>query len=180
MLISLDGYFEGPARDISWHNLDEDFNKFAIDQLNSVDTLLFGKVTYEMMASYWSTPAAVSDDPVVAGKMNSLPKIVFSNTLSKVDWQNTTLIKNNFVEKISKLKQQEGKDLVIFGSSDLAVTFMDHNLIDEFRIMINPLALGGGKPLFQGLKDKYKFKLLGTKTFNSGNVLLYYQPDNKG
>src|ERR1700690_15647 len=104
MLISLDGYFEGPAQDITWHNVDEDFNRFAIDQLNSVDTLLFGRVTYEMMASYWPTPAAVSDDPIVAGKMNSLPKIVFSKSISKVDWQNTALIKDNFVEKISKLK----------------------------------------------------------------------------
>jgi dihydrofolate reductase len=179
MLTSLDGFFEGHNRDITWHNVDEEFNKFAIEQLNSVDTLIFGRVTYEMMAGYWPTPVAVSNDPVVAGKMNSLPKVVYSNTLTDVKWQNTRLIKDDFVQQTLKLKQQPGRDLIIFGSSDLAVTFMEHGLIDEFRIMVNPVALGGGKPLFQGLNDKYLLKLLKTRTFISGNVLLYYAPGKK-
>lgn len=89
MLTSLDGFFEGPDRDINWHHVDEQFNEFAIEQLTSVDTFLFGRVTYDMMAGYWPTPGAVANDPVVAGKMNTLPKIVFSKTLSSVDWQNT-------------------------------------------------------------------------------------------
>src|ERR1700690_3884469 len=135
MFTSLDGFFEGPDRDISWHHVDEQFNQFAIEQLNTVDLLLFGRVTYVMMAGYWPTSAAKTDDPVVAAKMNSLPKIVFSKTLSSVDWQNTRLIKNNFVEEMLKLKQQPGKNLIILGSSDLAVTFMEHGLIDEYRIM---------------------------------------------
>jgi dihydrofolate reductase len=175
MLISLDGFFEGPNSDINWHHVDEEFNEFAIAQLNMVDTLLFGRVTYEMMASYWPTPTAVANDPIVAGKMNSLPKIVFSKTLSKVDWQNTRLIKDNFVEEILKLKQQTGKDLIMLGSSDLAVTFIKHGLIDEYRIMVNPVTLGNGKSLFNGIDDKLNLKLINTKTFSSGNVLLYYQ-----
>jgi dihydrofolate reductase len=179
MLISVNGYFEGPDRNINWHNVDEEFNEFAVEQLNTVDTLLFGRTTYELMAGYWPTPAAIAADPVTAEKMNSLPKIVFSKTLSKVEWQNTRLIKEDYIKEISKLKQQPGRDLIIFGSSDLAVTFMEHNLIDEYRIMVNPVVLGGGKPLFKGIKNKLNLKLIRTKTFKSGNVLLYYGPVEK-
>jgi dihydrofolate reductase len=179
MLTTLDGFYEGPNKEIDWHNVDEEFNEFAINQLNSVDVLLFGRVTYELMASYWPTPAATTNDPIVADKMNSLPKIVFSKTLASVEWQNTRLVKENIAEEIAKLKQQPGKDLIIFGSSDLAVTFIQHGLIDEYRIMVNPVVLGNGKPLFKGIKDKLNLKLLGTKLFGSGNVLLYYQPDKK-
>jgi dihydrofolate reductase len=176
MLTSLDGYFEGPDKDINWHNVDDEFNQFAIEQLNSVDTLLFGRMTYNLMASYWPTQAAITNDPIVADKMNTLPKIVFSKTLIGVNWQNTKLIKDNFVDEVLKLKERPGKGMIIFGSSDLAVTFMKHGLIDEYRIMVNPVVLGGGKPLFKGIKNKISLKLLGTKTFSSGNVLLYYAP----
>lgn len=176
MFTSLDGFFEGPDRDISWHYVDEEFNEFAIEQINTVDTLLFGRVTYELMASYWPTPAADADDPIVADKMNSMPKIVFSKTLSTVNWQNTRLIKENFVDEMLKLKGQPGRGLIIFGSSDLAVTFMEHSLIDEYRIVVNPVVLGSGKSLFQGIQDKFELKLLQTRSFKSGNVLLYYEP----
>lgn len=177
MLTSLDGYFEGPDRDINWHNVDEEFNEFAIQQMGGFGALLFGRVTYELMASYWPTEAAKRDDPIVAGLMNSLPKIVFSKTLERAEWNNTRLVKDNYVEEISRLKQQPGKDIAIFGSSDLAVTFIQHDLIDEYRIMVNPVVLGNGKPLFKGIKEKLNLKLAKTKTFKSGNVLLYYAPD---
>ena len=179
MLTTLDGFYEGPNKEINWHNVDEEFNEFAIDQLNSVDVLLFGRVTYELMASYWPTPAAITNDPIVADKMNSLPKIVFSKTLASAGWHNTRLVKENIAEEISKLKQQPGKDLIIFGSSDLAVTLIQHGLIDEYRIMVNPVVLGNGKSLFKGIHHKLDLKLLKTRTFSSGNVLLYYQPDQK-
>jgi dihydrofolate reductase len=179
MMVTLDGFFAGPNGEIDWHVVDEEFNEFAIEQLNSVDVLLFGRVTCELMASYWPTPAATTNDPIVADKMNHLPKIVFSRTLSSVEWQNTRLVKENIAEEIAKLKQQPGKDLIIFGSSDLAVTFIQDGLIDEYRIMVNPVVLGNGKPLFKGIKGQLKLKLLKTKTFRSGNVLLYYQPDKK-
>jgi dihydrofolate reductase len=176
MLISLDGFYEGPDRDINWHNVDAEFNEFAIEQLNSVGMLLFGRVTYELMAGYWPSTAAATDDPIVAGKMNSLPKIVFSKTLPGVDWQNTRLVRDDFVQEISNLKQQPGKDMIIFGSSDLAVTFIEHGLIDEYRIMVNPVVLGNGKTLFKGLQNKLDLQLLKTRVFASGNVLLYYTP----
>src|SRR6266496_5967963 len=110
-MVSLDGFFEGPNRDISWHNVDEEFNEFAINQLNEVDTLLFGRVTYEGMASYWPTEFAISNDPIVAGLMNSLPKIVFSTTLDKAEWNNTRLVNDNAAEEVSKLKGRPGKDI---------------------------------------------------------------------
>lgn len=175
-LITLDGYFEGPNREIDWHNVDEQFNEFAIDQLNSTDLLLFGRVTYELMASYWPTETAVKNDPIVAGKMNSLPKIVFSKTLSTVEWNNTRLVKENIAEEVLKLKQQPGKDMFIFGSSDLSITFIKQGLIDEYRIIVNPVVLGRGNPLFKGIDSKLNLKLIKTRTFTTGNVLLYYQP----
>jgi dihydrofolate reductase len=175
-MITLDGFFEGPNRDISWHNVDKEFNDFAIDQLGKTDLLMFGRVTYELMASYWPTPTAVENDLIVAGKMNSIAKVVFSTTLKTADWNNTRLIKENIREEIAKLKQQSGKDIAIFGSSDLAASLMHTGLIDEYRIMVNPVVLGNGKSLFKGIRDKLRLKLLKTKTFHSGNVLLYYRP----
>jgi dihydrofolate reductase len=115
-MITLDGFFEGPNREIDWHTVDAEFNDFAIDQLNSLGTLLFGRVTYEMMASYWPSEMAVTDDPVVAGKMNGMAKIVYSTKLNKADWNNSSLLKKDIIEQTARLKQQPGKDMAIFGS----------------------------------------------------------------
>ncbi len=174
MLISLDGYYEGPNHEIDWHNVDAEFNDYAIEFLNSVDLLLFGRVTYELMAGYWPTEMAVTNDPVVAGKMNKLSKIVISKTLDKAEWNNTKLIKENITEKIEKLKKQQGKDIAIFGSSDLALALIEENLIDEFHLLVNPVIIGSGKTLFKGIKGKLMLKLIDTKTFKSGNVMLCY------
>ena len=176
MMTSLDGYFEGANREIDWHHVDEEFNDFAIAQLKQADALLFGRVTYDMMASYWPTPAAAKDDPVVAERMNSLQKYVVSRTLSRADWENTKLIGDGFAAEVTKLKHQAGKDILVFGSSDLAVTLIEHGLLDEIRVMVNPVVLGRGKSLFAGINDRLRLKLLRAKTFHSGNVLLYYQP----
>jgi len=179
MMVSLDGYYEGSDGDISWHNADNsEFNDFAVQQTSAADTLLFGRKTYELMVSYWPTEIAKKDDPIVAGLMNSLPKIVVSKTLDKVDWENTRLIKENVAEEIAKLKRQPGKDIAILGSSDLTVFLTKQGLVDEYRIMVNPVALGAGKSLFTGLQDKVSLKLIRTRAFDSGNVLLTYQPEN--
>ncbi len=178
-MVTLDGFFEGPNREIDWHNVDGEFNEFAIEQTSAVDMLLFGRVTYQLMASYWPTPSAIADDPIVANLMNRLPKIVFSRTLEKAEWNNTRLVKVHIAEEISKLKQQPGKDLALFGSANLLCTLMQMDLIDEHRIMVNPVILGNGNPLFQGAKDKLKLKLIKTRAFRSGNVLLCYQPHRK-
>ena len=178
-MTTLDGSFEGLNQDISWHNVDEEFNDFAIEQLNEIGMLLFGRITYQGMASYWPTEFAIKDDPGVAGLMNSVPKVVFSRTLDKAEWNNTKLVKENISEEVLKLKQQPGKDIAIFGSSDLAVTLAEQGLIDEYRIIVNPVFLGGGTPLLKGIKDKLHLKLLKARTFKSGNVLLYYVPEKE-
>ncbi|HYA85923.1 MAG TPA: dihydrofolate reductase family protein [Nitrospirota bacterium] len=180
-LVTLDGYFEGPNRDIGWHNVDAEFNDYAVDMLNSVDTLIFGRVTYELMANYWPTPAAMKNDPIVAEKMNMLPKIVFSRkTLDKVEWHNTKLVKDIIEVDIENMKREPGKDMVVLGSGSIVSAFAQRGLIDEYRIMINPIVLGDGIPLFKGIKDRINLNLIKTRTFRNGNVLLYYQPDRRG
>ncbi|MCI0555596.1 MAG: dihydrofolate reductase family protein, partial [Anaerolineae bacterium] len=146
------------------------------EQTSTVDTILFGRKTYEGMASYWPTEAAIKDDPIIAGLMNSLPKIVFSRTLQKAEWNNTRLVKENSAEEILKLKGQLGKDIAVFGSADLLSTLIQMDLIDEHRIMVNPIVLGRGNPLFKNMNDRRKLQFVNIKTFRSGNVLLYYQP----
>lgn len=175
-MVTLDGYFEGPNQGIDWHNVDEEFNEFAAEQLSTIGVILFGRVTYQGMASYWPTPFAIENDPVIAAQMNSFPKIVISHTLDKAEWNNTRLIKDNVAEEICRLKQQPGKDLAIFGSANLTASLMQMGLVDEFRIMVNPIVLGKGTPLFKGISQPLKLKLIKTRTFGSGNVLLYYQP----
>ena len=176
MMVTLDGFFEGPGQDIGWHNVDEEFNEFAIQQLNNVDMLLFGRVTYEGMASFWPTQFAKEHDPIVAGKMNSTPKMVFSKTLERADWENTVLVKEDIAEEVTKLKQQPGKNLAIFGSANLTASLLQMGLVDELRLMMNPVILGSGTPVFKGIHEKLNLKLLRTQPFRSGNVLLYYQP----
>ena len=176
-MVTLDGFFEGPNQDISWHTVDEEFNDFAIQQLNEIGTLLFGRITYELMASYWPTEMAISDDPQVAGLMNRLPKVVFSKTLNAADWTNTSLIKEHVVEEVLKLKEQPGKDIAIFGSSNVAVTLAEHGLIDEYRMIVSPVFLGQGTPLLKGIKEKLNLRLISTRTFKNGNVLLIYAPE---
>lgn len=177
MMVSLDGFFEGPNQEIDWHNVDDEFNDFAIKQLDEIGALLFGRVTYQLMASYWPTPAALADDPIVAEKMNTIPKVVFSTTLDTVDWANTRLVRGDASAEVMKLKQQPGKDLAIFGSADLTTALLQAGLVDELRIMVNPVALGNGKPLFAGLRDRVNLKLVNSRVFDSGNVLLSYQPE---
>jgi dihydrofolate reductase len=172
-MISIDGFFCGPNGEIDWHNVDGEFNEFAIKQTGEAGLLIFGRTTYELMASYWPNEQTVKNDPIVAGLMNNTPKIVFSTSMSKADWNNTKLVNKIDAEEIKKLKQDSAKDLFIFGSGQIVQEFAKLGLIDEYRLMINPVALGAGKTLF---KEKQKLKLLNSKEFKSGNVLLVYQP----
>ena len=148
-MMTLDGYFEGPGRDISWHSVDDEFNEFAIAQLHEIGTLLFGRVTYQLMASYWPTPAAIGDDPVVADLMNRIPKVVVSTTLDKLEWQNARLVKDHVGDEVARLKRQSGKALAVFGSANFMATLMRLDLVDEHRVMLNPVILGAGTPLFR-------------------------------
>jgi dihydrofolate reductase len=176
-LITLDGYFAGPDGDIDWHQVDEEFFEFANEQLATIGALFFGRVTYEGMAGYWPTPAAQESDPVTADQMNRIEKYVFSTTLDRADWNNTTLVRGNAAEEVAKLKAQPGKDLFIFGSGDLAGSLLERGLIDEYRLIMVPVVLGAGKKLFPDAGQPVKFSLLSARTFRNGNVLLSYQPE---
>jgi dihydrofolate reductase len=176
MMLSLDGFYEGPHQEIDWHVVDAEYNDYAIDLLNDVEALIFGRVTYRLMANYWPTAEALKDDQVVAERMNSLPKFVFSKTLEKAEWSNTILVKGNTADELLKIKQEPGKDMVIFGSSDLAVTLAQHGLIDEFRLIYAPILLGHGKTVFTGIENRLFLKLFRIKTLQSGVVILYYTP----
>ncbi len=178
-LVTLDGFFAGPDGEIDWHRVDAEFNDFAIAQLNSAAGLVFGRKTYELMAGYWPTESGIRDDPIVAGKMNNLPKLVVSRTLHKADWNNTRLVKEKVGEEITRLKQSPGKDWLLFGSGNLAVTLTQLGLIDEYRLMVNPVVLGNGQPLFQDVPARLAFTLTNNKTFGNGNVLLSYRPAGK-
>ncbi len=149
---------------------------FPTRQLDSAGLLLFGRGTYQLMAGFWPTAVAAKDDPLTAEAMNRLPKVVFSRTLANVNWQNTRLVKENIVEEIKRLKDEPGKDIYVFGSSDLSLTLIQHRLIDEFRFLVNPVVLGTGTTLFHGLPENLHLRLLKTRTFQNGNVLLVYQP----
>jgi dihydrofolate reductase len=169
--MSLDGYFEGPNHELDWFVTDEEFFDYARNMLNSVDTILFGRLTYEMMAGYW--PSAPPDE--IAEKMNSLPKIIFSSTLSKLEWNNSRLINGNAVEEVYRLKQQQGGDMVVLGSATLASSLLQADLIDEYRVIVNPVLVGSGNSLFRGIKEMVKLKLLGVRPFASGVVMLSYR-----
>ncbi len=175
-MVSLDGFFEDASHGIFWHNVNPEFNGFAIKQLDSVDTLLFGRITYGGMASYWPTPAAIKNDPIAAARMNDIRKIVFSRMLPSAEWSNTRLVRDNVREEVLKLKQEPGKEIAIFGSSDLTASLIRLGLVDEFRAMVNPVLLGGGKTLFHGLSEILKLELLEARKFQSGNVLLRFKP----
>jgi dihydrofolate reductase len=174
--ITLDGYFKGPNNDISWHRHGEEENEYASQNLKKNGVLLFGRITYEMMAGYWPTKNAMETDPEVAKGMNNAEKIVFSRTLENPAWKNTRVISNNIVDEIKKMKKQPGNDMTILGSGTIVTQFAEQGLIDEYQIMVDPVAIGNGTSIFKGLTHKLDLKFTKSKTFRSGVVLLYYEP----
>lgn len=180
MMTSLDGYIEGDNHDLSWHNVDREFNRFAAEQMQEMGTILLGRRTYELMHDYWPTATPSDpDDKIVADMMDTLPKIVVSHSLENVKdeehWHNVRLIKEHVAQELARLKEEPGKDIAVLGSNNLCVALLGLGLLDELRIMINPVVIGSGTPLFATLKDKKQFVLAHTKVFNNGNVLLTYQ-----
>jgi dihydrofolate reductase len=163
-LVSLDGFFEGPNQELDWHVVEAEFHAYATEMLRNADTLVFGPATYKLMAAYW--PTAPADE--IADKMNSLPKIVFSKSLQRAEWNNSRLIRNDAQEEISQWKQKPGKDIVIRGSAKLASSLLPLGLIDEYRVILNPILLGGGKPLFTGITERVRLKLLATRVLRRG------------
>jgi dihydrofolate reductase len=173
---TLDGFIAGPNGELDWHNVDEEYNDFSVEQLNHTGMLLFGRKTYELMRSYWTSEHAQSSDPVVAEKMNTIQKVVCSTLLTHADWNNTSLIHDHVNEKIAELKSRPGKDILIFGSAELAGSLTRCNLVDEFRIILTPVYIGAGKTLLGSLPESVHLQLAGTREFCSGKLLLHYQP----
>ncbi|MDA8138209.1 MAG: dihydrofolate reductase family protein [Desulfobacteraceae bacterium] len=174
-LMTLDGYFAGRQGDISWHNVDAEFQEYAEMNATSGHILLFGRVTYELMAGYWPTQEAIKNDPIVARGMNQAKKIVFSRTLKSVDWTNTRLVKEDLLGEVRRLKRSSEEDLTILGSGTIVAQLAQAGLIDEYQVLLNPVILGNGKTMFEGVQDKISLKLTRTRNFGNGNVLLCYE-----
>ena len=178
--VTTDGYFTDKNGDMSWaHKSDPEFNSFTEENAKSGGELIFGRVTYEMMKSFWPTEKARQMFPVVAEQMNEAKKVVFSRTLDKADWDNTRLIKGDLTDEVQKLKNEPGPDLVIMGSGSIVSQLTDARLIDEYQMMVNPIVLGDGRTMFDGIKEKLNLKLTGTRAFTNGNVLMSYEATAK-
>ena len=180
MSVSVDGFIEGPDRDIDWHMVDDELHRHFNQQLSAMGAFLSGRVTYELMARFWPTadtdPSSTQPMVEFARIWRDMPKIVFSRTLRRADW-NTTVVRDVVPEEIQALKAQPGGDLVL-GGADVAAAFMRHDLIDEYRLYVHPVVIGRGKPLFQPANVKRELRLAETRSFGSGVVLLRYQrPD---
>jgi dihydrofolate reductase len=177
--VSLDGYFADADGGIGWAHKDPgdgEWNAFVADNARGGGQLLFGRITYEFMAGYWPTPMAAANNPVVAERMNAMPKIVFSRTLDEAAWANTTLVNGDLVAKVRKLKKDTGPDMAILGSGSLVSQLAEAGLVDEFQIVVNPVVLGRGQALFDGIRDSLSLKLTSTHRFANGSVFLRYEP----
>ncbi len=176
MQVSLDGYMEGPGRDIGWHLVDEELHQHFNDELRTMGGFLDGRVTHELMADFWPT---ADIDPANSGPMSEfariwreMPKVVYSTTLQSAGW-NTTVARTVDADEVKALKAQPGGDLAL-GGADLAATFRDLGLIDEYRIYVHPVLIGRGKPLFQPTDTTAPLRLAETRSFGNGVVLLRY------
>jgi dihydrofolate reductase len=194
-MMSLDGFMAGPKGEFDWPLADEEFEWHTNELLKATDTILLGRKTYQMFANYWPTasasatgtmkspssaefvvptsPSNVHDE--IAHKMNAYRKIVFSRTLDNVQWNNSTLMKEVDPKTITEMKEGPGKNMVVLGSAELAWSLMKAGLIDNYRLWVNPIVLGKGKPVFGAQDERHKMKLAGTKIFHSGLIELYYQ-----
>jgi dihydrofolate reductase len=177
--VTLDGYFAATDGDISWAHRDSrdaEWNAFVAGNAKGGSQLLFGRTTYELMASYWPTPLAMKNDPVVAERMNDLPKIVFSRTLEAASWGHTRLVKGDLAAEVRRLKKTRGEDMAILGSGSIVAQLAEEGLIDELQIVVNPVVLGRGRRMFDGVEEKLNLKLTTTRAFGNGSVLLCYEP----
>ncbi|AZN42650.1 dihydrofolate reductase family protein [Paenibacillus albus] len=178
MHVSLDGYASDSNGGLGWIPYNEELQKYADEVVAEVGVPVYGLATYRLMESYWPTllddPDATKHDIEHATWLQGVQKVVISSTLNKVEWNNTTLIKDNIAEEIKALKEQPGKDLVIFGSPGASKTLLELGLIDEFLLTICPVVLGSGKSVFDG-SEKIKLKLLSSRALQSGIIATRYE-----
>jgi dihydrofolate reductase len=176
-MVSLDGFFVDGKGDMSWaHKNDAEWNTFVSGNASGSGLLVFGRITYQLMASYWPTPMALQNSSIVAKGMNEMPKIVFSRTLDNISWSNTKLIKGDLAAEVRKLKQESGPDMVILGSGTIVSQLAQQSLIDEYQLAVSPIVLGKGRTLFEGVKEKLNLRLARSRTFGNGTVFACYQP----
>ena len=180
--VTLDGYASGPNNDMNFvgESFNDEMGKYEDDIVGTADTLVLGRVTHESFAGSWpyvpDKPDADEGEKAYARKLNAMKKIVFSKTLEKAEWSGSTLVRDINPDEIRKWKQEDGKDMLIYGSASIVQQLTNLGLIDEYQILVHPVVVGGGKALFEGVKDKHRLKLVNAKPFTSGVVLLTYQP----
>ncbi len=177
--VSLDGYFVDGQGSMRWAHgaaQNEEWNAFVAQNASGDGTLLFGRVTYELMVSYWPTPMAKQNDANLTDRMNSASKVVFSRTMDKATWNNTKLVKGDLAREVRKMKNEAGEGMVILGSGNIVSQLAAEGLIDEYHLVVNPIILGQGRTMFEGVKDKLDLKLTKSRAFNNGNVFLCYEP----
>lgn len=184
MHVSLDGFTAGPNGELEWAIADEEVHEDVADLLTTVDTALYGRVTYQMMESYWPTvpanPSSTEDELHHAHWVENVHKIVFSRTLESVAWNNTRLVKEHIAAEVARLKRLPGEDMMIFGSPSIVHTLTQHGVIDEYRLFVNPVVLGDGIPLFKDIEGRIALELLRARTFRSGVVGLHYRKLSDG
>lgn len=173
--ISLDGYYKDLNNGIDWHQHGQEEGDFSAKSLGQDNILLFGRVTYQMMASWWPTQNAIDTMPDVAKGMNNAEKIVCSNTLQTAGWQNTRIISGDIFTQLAELKETSAKDITILGSGSLTTQLAEAGLIDSYQIMIDPVAIGNGTAIFKDMQSQLMLKLTDTRSFKSGTVLLSYE-----
>jgi dihydrofolate reductase len=176
--LSVDGYFTDAQGDMSWakEGVDDEFNRFTMERAQGGGVLLFGRVTYELMESFWPTPNAARTLPTVAKQMNTLPKVVFSRTMTEARWNNTKLVKNDLEGTIRRMKAETGPGIAIMGSGTIVSQLAETGLIDAYELIINPVALGAGRTIFDGIRNRVELRLAESRTFKNGKVFLCYAP----
>ena len=175
--VTLDGYFTGRDGDLSWAHEgsdDPEFRAFVAGNAGGEGTLLFGRITYEMMVSYWPTPAAAKNDPQVAEGMNRRAKVVFSRSLEHASWSNATVMRGDLAREVRDLKEGSGTDLVILGSGRIVAQLAGTGLIDEYQLLVCPVVLGEGRTMFEGVERPPSLRLTETRAFSNGRVFLRY------
>jgi dihydrofolate reductase len=178
--VSLDGYFTDKDSDMSWaHQSDAEFNEFTQSNARGGAVMVFGRITYDLMIKFWPTPMAMQINPIVAERMNSAEKIVFSRTMDKASWNNTKVVKGDIVAEMRKLKEQPGDNMVIMGSGSIVSQFSEAGLIDEFQLVLCPIILGAGRTLFEGVTTRPFLTRTHSRTFKNGNVFLRYEPETE-
>jgi dihydrofolate reductase len=179
MHTSLDGFVAGPKGEMNWINLDEAIFDFVATMTDQADTALYGRVTYEMMQSYWpkagEKPNATKHDKEHSKWYNNVSKVVLSRTIQETGLQNTSVISDELSENINKLKKQDGKNIIIFGSPGASQSLLNQGLIDEFWLFVNPIILGQGMPLFKDITGTTKLKFVESKIFECGVIALHYK-----